>query len=399
RYDVRMRFSRFGERFTRQTGTRELMDDLGRALAADEPVNLLGGGNPAHIPEMLALFRREFRRLLDDEREFRRMVADYADPAGEQGFRAALARLLRDACGWTVGPENIVLTAGSQSGFFQLFNLFAGPRSDGGYGRILLPLTPEYVGYQDLGVEGEIFTARRPAIERLPGRQFKYHVDFATLTVPQDVAALCVSRPTNPTGNVLTDEEIGRLGALARGAGVPLILDGAYGLPFPGIVFTPATPYRDEETIVCLSLSKLGLPGVRTGIVVARPEVVEALGAMTATTSLAVGSVGPVLMRELVASGAIAQVSESVIRPYYERRSRQALEWLADSLDGYEYCVHRPEGAFFLWLWLPGLPIGSAELYRRLKARGTLVLSGHHFFPGLEEDWPHRHECLRISYA
>ena len=57
------------------------------------------------------------------------------------------------------------------------------------------------------------------------------------------------------------------------------------------------------------------------------------------------------------------------------------------------------EGAFFLWLWLPGLPIRSAELYERLKKNGVLVVSGHHFFPGVQEDWPHRDECLRISYA
>jgi valine--pyruvate aminotransferase len=25
---------------------------------------------------------------------------------------------------------------------------------------------------------------------------------------------------------------------------------------------------------------------------------------------------------------------------------------------------------------------------------------GHHFFPGLgDTDWPHRHECIRVSYA
>ena len=41
----------------------------------------------------------------------------------------------------------------------------------------------------------------------------------------------------------------------------------------------------------------------------------------------------------------------------------------------------------------------SAELYRRLKGRGVYVISGHHFFPGLDTDWPHRHECLRINYS
>jgi len=36
-------------------------------------------------------------------------------------------------------------------------------------------------------------------------------------------------------------------------------------------------------------------------------------------------------------------------------------------------------------------------LYARLKARDVLVLSGHHFFPGLQEAWAHRDECLRIN--
>jgi valine--pyruvate aminotransferase len=392
-------FSDFGERFTRHTGARELMDDLGAALAGDRPVKMLGGGNPAHIPAMLALFRREFSRIVADDRELRRLVADYADPTGETTCRAALADLLRESCGWDVGPENVALTAGSQAGFFLLFNLLAGPRRGAGVRRILLPLTPEYVGYQDLGVSGEIYTARRPSIEHLPGGLFKYHVDFEALDDAHDIAAVAVSRPTNPTGNVLTDAEVARLAALARSRGVPLILDGAYGLPFPRIVFTEATPHWDENTIVCLSLSKLGLPGVRTGIVVAGREIVAALGGMTATMSLAVGSVGPVLVRELIESREIIRASEEIIRPFYRQRSAEAVEWLQAALDGVGHSIHRPEGAFFLWLWLPGLPIDSAELYRRLKARGVLVLSGHHFFPGLADEWRHRHECLRISYA
>jgi len=29
----------------------------------------------------------------------------------------------------------------------------------------------------------------------------------------------------------------------------------------------------------------------------------------------------------------------------------------------------------------------------------VLVISGHHFYPGVSESWQHRDECLRISYA
>ena len=88
-----------------------------------------------------------------------------------------------------------------------------------------------------------------------------------------------------------------------------------------------------------------------------------------------------------------------MIRPHYQELCGVAVEALQDAFDGLPLRIHRPEGAFFLWLRFPGLPIPSAELYRRLKRRGVYVLSGHHFFPGLPDDTPHRHECVRLSYA
>jgi len=84
----------------------------------------------------------------------------------------------------------------------------------------------------------------------------------------------------------------------------------------------------------------------------------------------------------LLRSGELAALCAERIRPYYELRSRQAVDWLREACAGLPLRIHRPEGAFFLWLWFPGLPVTSQELYRRLKARGVLVLSGHHFFPG-----------------
>ena len=62
--------------------------------------------------------------------------------------------------------------------------------------------------------------------------------------------------------------------------------------------------------------------------------------------------------------------------------------------------IHKPEGALFLWLWFEGLPISSQDLYQRLKKKGVLVVSGHYFFPGMEkENWKHKEECIRVTYA
>ena len=225
-------------------------------------------------------------------------------------------------------------------------------------------------------------------------------MDFEGLEVGEDTAAVCVSRPTNPSGNVLTDGELARVADLARGAGVPLIIDNAYGNPFPGAIFTEATPRWDEGTILTLSLSKLGLPGTRTGIVVANEEIVEAVSAMNAVVGLANNNIGQALARPLIESGEILALSRDVIRPYYRDRGRRAREFCQEAFGGrVPYRLHVHDGAFFLWFWFPGLPISSRELYRRLKERNVLVVSGDYFFFGLDSEWAHSDECIRVTFS
>lgn len=260
-------------------------------------------------------------------------------------------------------------------------------------------MAPEYIGYAEVGVTDDLFIAHKPEIETFPDRSFKYHPDFEKLQIDESIGAICVSRPCNPTGNVLTDSEIERLNQIALDNKIPFIIDNAYGMPFPNIIFSEASLIWNENTILCMSLSKLGLPGLRTGIVIAREEVISAIGQFNGIINLALGNFGPALALDLVTSGEIINLSNNVIKPYYQRKAEQAIKWFREEMEGLEYFIHKAEGALFLWLWLPDLPISSEELYQRLKNRGVLVLSGHYFFPGLEQDWQHKNECLRITYS
>lgn len=394
-----MKVSQFGRKMAVQSGIGQLMDDLGAALRDQNNVLMLGGGNPAHIGSVECHFRQSMMALLQQGNRFERAVGDYDPPEGNTAFIRAVAALLREQFGWDIGPRHIALTHGSQSAFFILFNLFAGRHDDGTTKKVLFPLTPEYIGYCDVGLEPDLFTALQPRIEQLDEHLFKYHIDFDRLDVTEQVGAICVSRPTNPSGNVLTNDELARLSDLARAKSVPLIVDNAYGLPFPHIVFTDAEPLWNDNTIVCMSLSKLGLPGTRTGIVIAREEIAQMVARVNAVMSLAPGSMGTALATDLVRSGEILRLGREVIRPFYESKAQRALGHFQRHLEGVDYRIHRPEGAFFLWLWLPDLPITSQQLYERLKTRHVIVVPGHYFFPGLAEPWPHTHECLRVSYA
>lgn len=393
-----MEFSRFGERFRAPSGILRLMDDLGRAMAGGRML-MLGGGNPAAIPEMQAVWRRRVRELLDDGAALDRTLLHYDTPRGNVEFIDTLAAFFRREFGWPVAPENLVITAGAQSAFFALFNMLAGDPAPGRTRRrIVLPLMPEYIGYADQGLSPDLFRGVAPRVEATGPRRFKYHVDFEALGAVDDAAAVCVSRPTNPTGNVLSDDEVSRLRAFARNRGVPLIVDNAYGAPFPCILFRDATPTWDPDSVRVFSLSKLGLPGVRTGIVLAPAPLAEALVSWNSILHLANDNIGQAIVRPLFESGEILRLSRGVIRPFYEARSRQALAWADEFLgDDAEWAVHESEGALFLWFRFPGLGIRAEELYERLKRRGVLVVPGHYFFYGGQEGHPHAHECIRVT--
>jgi valine--pyruvate aminotransferase len=383
------------------------MDDLGRAMTVEPDMRMLGGGNPAAVPEMQALLRRRMHELVEDGVALDRMLGNYDPPRGNPRFLAALASLLRRTFGWDIGPQNLAITTGGQSAFFYLFNLLAGRFEGGRRRKVLLPLAPEYIGYADQGIEDGLFVACRPHITWPQGegaRMFKYTIDFAAVEDAlrgEDIACIAVSRPTNPTGNVLTDDEVARLSALAARHAIPLILDNAYGAPFPNVIFTAAQPHWVPHVILTLSLSKLGLPGTRTAIVVAPEKIASAMAAMTAIVGLANGNVGQQLALPWIESGEILDFGPRLLRPFYEAKSHTAIAWTREffAAAGVDWALHASEGAFFHWLWLRGLRIPTRELYERLKARKVLVVPGEYFFFGLREDWPHAHECLRLNFS
>ena len=204
---MKLAFSKFGEKLTAKTGILELMDDLGSALSARTGAIMMGGGNPAHIPKVEAIFRRRMREILRNNNEFECMLGNYDIPQGKIEFLEAVVAFFKKTYGWNITKENVVITGGSQDGFFKLFNILAGNFSNGSQKKILLPLSPEYIGYTDQGITNDFFVSYKPSIEYLDEHMFKYHVDFDKLKITRDIAALCVSRPTNPTANVLTKKK------------------------------------------------------------------------------------------------------------------------------------------------------------------------------------------------
>ena len=388
-------WSELGNRFEHPSGILDLMEDLGEAMSqGSSDLCMLGGGNPAQIPEVQQVFRKQWNEL-GAQKRLDEVLGAYDTAQGSPIFHEALADYLNQKYDWGLTAENIGICNGSQTAFYQLFNLFADASK-----QILLPLSPEYIGYADQGISPNLFRSVHGSLEQTDTHLFKYHVDVDALPVSEGVAAMAVSRPTNPTGNVLTDQEIHHLSEVALRHRIPLFIDNAYGAPFPGILFKEVTPFWAPHVILTLSLSKLGLPGTRTGIVIADKPVIKRLTSMNTVVGLANGNIGQALAAPLLVNGKIDQLCSEVIRPYYQDHSQRAGKLWEEALgDSVPWMRHEAEGSMFHWLRFPGIPGGSRGLYERLKEKQVLVIPGDCFFYGLDAPAAEQHECIRVHTA
>ncbi|MEM0965217.1 MAG: valine--pyruvate transaminase [Verrucomicrobiota bacterium] len=394
--ETEISFSALGRRIAQGSGIEDLMEDLGVALARqDTEMAMLGGGNPAPIPEGIRLWREQMKELLEsDDGAFDRMLGFYDPHQGNRKFIQTIVDLFNREYGWNLTPENVSVTNGGQTAFFFLFTLLGDSE-----GKILFPVSPEYIGYSSLGLDRKSLLSIPGKIEILEEPFFRYRIDFSKLPNPGSIRAACVSRPTNPTGNVLSLQELEELYRYCRESNALLIVDNAYGTPFPNMIFRDEQPFWKEGVVLTYSLSKLGLPGTRTGIVIGPPAICKAVSSMTALVGLANGSIGQAMTRPLFADGRLLDFCRNIVRPYYEERAEKAVGAIQTELKGIRYLIHKPDGALFLWLWFPDLGIASDELYERLKTAGVLVVPGQFFFHNLAEDWDHSQECIRVNYA
>ena len=304
----------------------------------------------------------------------------------------------------------MALTNGSQSAMFYLFNLFSG-MTGGVRKTVLFPLMPEYIGYADQGIENDTFVSIPSKCEYYEDRTFKYMLDVNAvekyLDTHPEVGAIAVTRPTNPSGNVLTDTEINALSSLAHKYSIPLIVDNAYGLPFPDIIFADnAEPVWNEDIVLSMSLSKIGLPSIRTGIVIARPEIIKAVGNINAIIALATGSFGPVLAERMISDGELVGLAENVVQPFYKGKAGKVETYIRKYFEGTDYYLHKIEGSIFCWIYLPSLKVSALEFYEILMKDGVVTVPSEYFFFGSGEQknglpYPHPHydKCLRLNYS
>ena len=358
----------------------------------------LSAGNPLILPEVEQLWRDCTADLLASS-EYGEVVCRYGSSQGYGPLITAIAKDFNRRYGLNLSDRNILLTPGSQSLYFYAANAFGGYSASGELKQIVLPLSPDYTGYGGVSLVPEALIAYKPTLDINPSaHQFKYRPDFGKLEITENTGCVIFSRPCNPTGNVLTDDEVKKIAALAAPYDVPVLIDSAYAPPFPALNFTEMTPIFGENILHCMSLSKAGLPGERIGIAIGDTELIGALEAFQSNMCIHPSRYGQAIAARAINSGALVEISEQVIRPFYQSKFTVLETTIAQAMpNDLPWFLHRGEGAIFAWLWLQDLPVTDWEFYQQLKQVGVVVVPGSPFFPGLREEWSHKHQCLRIS--
>jgi aspartate/methionine/tyrosine aminotransferase len=208
----------------------------------------------------------------------------YSEAPGSLELRSLLA-----ATYTRCGPENILVTTGAIEANFLLFNVLLN-RGD--------HVVAVYPAYQQLYSVPRAIGCEVSLWKLHPANNFRYDLDELERLVTPQTCLIVVNTPHNPTGAMLSTEEVQRIYALAESVGAMVLGDEAYRwLTIPGGAdFAPPMVNQGPTGISVGTLSKpFGLPGLRIGWIAAPADLVAKCWAMRDYVSLSPGKLNDAL--------------------------------------------------------------------------------------------------------
>src|SRR5438105_1459667 len=297
----------------------------------------------------------------------------YTAASGIMEVREAVARFVSKRLGVNADATQVVLVPGSKN--VLLFTLLACvERGD----EVILP-DPGYPVYASL----VNFIGAVPVGIRLrEDRDFRMDLDELAGLVTPRTRLIIVNTPQNPTGGVLTREDVEFVARLAVEHDLLVISDEIYSQLVYG--FTHVSPYAAagmaERTVLMDGMSKAyAMTGWRMGYAIAPQELAAKMDTLMINSSSCVAGFTQMAAIEAFDS-ADSEASVERMRTEFERRRDLLVEGL-NAIPGFR-CA-KPQGAFYVFPNIEGTGMGERELARGLlEEAGVAVLPGTAFGEG-----------------
>jgi aspartate/methionine/tyrosine aminotransferase len=302
----------------------------------------------------------------------RELLGPYADAETFLGTRLAYPlsegseATRSNIAAWYPGAtsEHVTVTnGGSEANFLVLWTLLSP-------GDRLAFMVPNYL--QGWGLGRHLGQATDRFKLRLRDGRWALDLDGLDRAVTKKTKAIMVCNPNNPTGTVLTEEEMDAVVAAAKRADAWIVSDEIYrGAEVDSDVASPTFWGRYDKVVVTSGLSKaFGMPGLRSGWVVALPELIRKVWIRHDYTTLTPSAISDQLtgfsMRPEVRENIFAR-TRGIIRenlPPVER-------WIATQCESLTYA--RPVAGAIAYVKYD-LPVPSRELIDRIRTEQSVLL-------------------------
>ena len=262
----------------------------------------------------------------------------YSPVPGYPALRKAIAEKLKRENGLDYAASEIIVGTGGKQGVCNTILALVNPGDE-----VIIP-APYWVSYpQMVKLAGGVPVIVPAGI----GQDFKITAAQLEAAVTPKTKLVILCSPSNPTGSVYSEEELGEL------AEVALAHDGLFVLSdeiyehinyIGGHSSIAACPGMKEQTVVCNGVSKAyAMTGWRLGWVAAPEWIVKGLGKLQGQYTSGTSSVSQ------MAALAAYEGDQSCVAAFREtfRRRRDLIVSLAKDIPGLE--VNVPQGAFYLF--------------------------------------------------
>jgi aspartate/methionine/tyrosine aminotransferase len=309
----------------------------------------------------------------------------YSPSTGYDELRKAVADKLRSDNRTIYDHETeILITPGSSSGIFLTLLALVNPGDE-----VLLP-DPAWFHYATLI---RLCGGSPVGLPVSLGQSASIDMEEVRRRITTRARVLILNSPSNPTGMILSRDDILALGELAEKHDLTVISDEVYEkIVYPGNVHTsPASfPALRNRTITSNGFSKAyAMTGWRVGYIAGPPEIIEKVTGLSGYILVCPGSVS---QRAAYAALTDPRMEDSIkgMVERYGRRRKMVLE----ALDGLPSVrAYPPQGTFYTWVDISGTGMSSEQFaYKLLESERVGVLPGSLF--GSRGDGH-----IRISFA
>jgi arginine:pyruvate transaminase len=297
----------------------------------------------------------------------------YSNGRGEPALVQALAARYSARRGRPITPDQVMCLPGSQTALYAVFRAIAEAGDE------VLVGDPLYATYEGIIAQTG---ARLVPVPLHPEHGFRMQAADVAARITPASRVLFLNSPHNPTGAVLSRDDLVALGALARAHDLWIVADEVYeDVIYPGVTFTSPLDLPDlaDRVVVTSSISKShAAPGFRSGWCIGPAEFCERLLPLSET--MLFGS--QPFISDMTAL-AISEPSPTAAGMVVRLARRAAL--IAEALDGVAGLrVNKPEAGMFTLVDVRATGLsGQAFAEGLLDAQRVAVMPGESFGQGL----------------